>query len=151
MYPTSYCTAFTVPVNSADITPGFITDTTSLGKCGLQFDENVYEIPFTKPVISSPTCDDDSHVWAAWIEPLDAINTNDYDSSKFKVAIDMTDSKIKITGHLGKNHALDAVNFRANFMLPDGITTSFDFVVGTASPSSCDKQPLNLPALSIVN
>ena len=105
MYPRSYCTAFTTTVSAVDITPGFITDTSSLGKCGLLFDDNEYEIPFTKPVIFSPTCDDNNNVWAAWIEPLNAINTNDYDSSKFKVAIDMTDSKIKITGHSGKNHA----------------------------------------------
>ena len=81
---------------------------------------------------------------------MNDINTNDYDSSKFKVAIDMTDSKIKITGHSGKNHALQTVYFRAHFMLPDGITTSFDFRVGTAAPSNCDSQTLS-PPTNIVN
>ncbi len=91
------------------------------------------------------TCTDNSNIWTAWVEPLDADNPATYDSDKFKVAIDTETSNINVLGHLNKNHNSQLLDFRAHFTLPDGSSTNFDFRVGNTL-ASCSNPTLTAPA-----
>ena len=120
------------------IIPGFVTG--SVGICSVDFDDITDVINFTRPVIATPsTCSDASDdIWTVWVEPQGS-----HDSSVFKLSVDLPANQFKITGLSGESGNLNPVPFTAFFMLPDGTTSTFTFIV--TDSSTCSSPTFTLP------
>ena len=102
-------------------------------------DGTEYTIWFTPPAITAPaSCTlDGSNVWTSW---LDFPAT--YVPDAFTASINMFDTQsgkmpIEIT-LIEQSSAVSGLTFNANFMLPDGQSTSFPVVIDFVTNNACN-------------